>query len=354
LVGTPPTSLDWRNKDGQNWITPIKSQGTCGSCVAFGSVAAFEANIRIANSDPNLDINLSEQHLFSCGGGNCITGWFVSSALNYMRDNGVPPESCFPYQGIDGHCSDTCPNWQSQAYKITSWTWVVSDATSIELALVNGPVVATFDVYEDFGGCAINHPDCGYSGYGGGIYHHTGGWLLGGHAVSLIGYDNAQQYWIAKNSWGSGWGENGYFRIGFGEVGINNGVAAMVYPYQGPVTTTTTTTTTTATAYSTLTTTSTTATTTTTTATSMWLSYSTATSYSPTFTSRTTSTITSTVGGSTTTTTGFTTTTTTIYVAAAVAGFSLVGLGLTVPLLSMTGRHLSRSRRNPRAEGGRA
>ena len=184
------------------------------------------------------------------------------------------------------------------------------------------------------------------------------GW---GHAVLVVGYDDSDpnnRYWVILNSWGTTSSRpNGLFRM---KMDINYddslvGLGSMLlfqtlnvqFSQTGPVTTTTTTTTTTATLSSTLRTTSTTTTTTTTTATSVWLSYSTATYYFPTFTSKTTSTITSTVGGSSTTTTAYTTTTTTIYVAAAaVAGLGLAGLGLTVPLLFILSRPLSRARKS--------
>ena len=44
--------------------------------------------------------------------------------------------------------------------------------------------------------------------------------LRGGHAILLMGFDDNHEYWICKNSWGTGWGENGYFRIKYGESGI--------------------------------------------------------------------------------------------------------------------------------------
>ena len=47
------------------------------------------------------------------------------------------------------------------------------------------------------------------------------GEYVGGHCVCIIGYDDAQKCWIAKNSWGKGWGEQGFFRIGYGECGID-------------------------------------------------------------------------------------------------------------------------------------
>lgn len=77
---SPPDAIDWRDKDGFNWVTPVKHQAMCASCIAFSAVAALESLIRIENDQPDLDIDLSEQHLFNCGGGSCSYGWFHSSA----------------------------------------------------------------------------------------------------------------------------------------------------------------------------------------------------------------------------------------------------------------------------------
>jgi hypothetical protein len=90
---------------------------------------------------------------------------------------------------------------------------------------MNGPLVAGFTVYSDF------------FGYHGGVYH----WdrvspAVGGHAIVIVGYDSNEQYWIVKNSWGSYWGESGYFRIGFGEAGIENYVASIRVSTNAPPT----------------------------------------------------------------------------------------------------------------------
>jgi hypothetical protein len=104
-------------------------------------------------------------------------------------------------------------------YMISGWNWLwwagPYHPEYIEAALANGPMLAAFDVYQDF------------FSYKGGVYHHTWGDSVGGHAVAIVGYDSAERYWIVKNSWGANWGENGYFRIGFGECGIEDYVAVV-------------------------------------------------------------------------------------------------------------------------------
>jgi len=86
--------LDWRDHNGHNWVTPIRDQGGCGSCVVFGCMAAFEAAMSIYFNAPEPTYNLSEQHVFSCGGGSCEWGWNVAPCLNYIRELGAPDESC--------------------------------------------------------------------------------------------------------------------------------------------------------------------------------------------------------------------------------------------------------------------
>jgi len=214
-AGALPTHFDWRQQNGYNWMTPVKNQGGCGSCVAFGAVGALEGQLKIQANKPSWNIDLSEQHLFSCGGGKCSMGWYLSSALNYLQQYGTPDEACSPYKATDAACSGSCSDWQSRAYKIASWSWVSTSPEAIEAALQNGPLLARFDVYYDF------------FSYTGGVYHHTSGNLAGGHAIAIVGYDSVERYWIVKNSWGSGWGESGYFRIGFGEAGIEQAAASI-------------------------------------------------------------------------------------------------------------------------------
>lgn len=85
----------------------------------------------------------------------------------------------------------------------------------------NGPIVASFTVYDDF------------RTYKNGVYWHKTGGVAGGHAIRIIGYgiDNGVKYWNIANSWTPNWGESGYFRIrrGNNECGIEaEGIAGLV------------------------------------------------------------------------------------------------------------------------------
>ena len=99
------STKDWRSIDGQDWTTAIRDQGNCGSCVAFGTVGAIESRLEIVHNNPGLSPDLSEAHLFFCGGGQCDTGWWPSAAMNYARDTGIADEACYPYADYDQPCN---------------------------------------------------------------------------------------------------------------------------------------------------------------------------------------------------------------------------------------------------------
>ncbi|MEA5113541.1 MAG: C1 family peptidase [Geobacteraceae bacterium] len=205
-VETAPATLDWRAHNG-NFVTPVRDQGQCGSCWAFAAAAAMESRFLISNSRPGYDLNLSEQVLVSCGGAGTCNGGYIDYASNYIRDMGLPLETCYPYITANGICSSACGNWQAIGYRISAWRYISATVSALKSALnTYGPLVTTFDVYSDF-----------YA-YSSGIYTRTSTTYEGGHAVLLVGYDDSNQCFIVKNSWGTGWGESGYFRISYTEV----------------------------------------------------------------------------------------------------------------------------------------
>jgi C1A family cysteine protease len=201
-----PPVWDWRDVEGTDWTTPIRDQQGCGSCVAFGTVGVLEAMVKRYKDDPTLQPNLSEAHLFFCGCGDCCNkGWWPSYALNYAKDNGVPDEACFPYQDHDMPCGNSCDDWQSRAYKVVDWSEVLNVSSRKEWLATKGPMVGCMAVYRDF------------FNYTSGVYRHTSGDLAGYHAIAVVGYSEDEQCWICKNSWGTGWGDAGWFKIGYGE-----------------------------------------------------------------------------------------------------------------------------------------
>jgi C1A family cysteine protease len=208
-----PAAFDWRNKGGANYVTPIEDQGGCGSCVAFGVVAAVEALVRTTRNDPNYAIDLSEADLFFCygpshGAGACPGGgWWPDQAYDSFKD-GVVDAACFPYTAANQACN-LCSNANDRRTKITAWHKITAPADMKSWISSVGPITTCFSVYQDF------------SYYTSGIYHHVSGALRGGHCVCVVGYDDNLSCWICKNSWGGSFGEQGFFRIAYGDCGID-------------------------------------------------------------------------------------------------------------------------------------
>jgi len=224
-----PPSLDWRNKDGRNWVSPILNQGNCGSCVAFAAVGVLETQMNISSLLPNLNIRLSPSHLFSCGGGGCDSGWRTDAAARYLLRNGITDEACMPYvsgaTGKDAACNSACADVSKRTYKISNYTSPTSYQKNIEAvkkALQSGPVMTSLTVYADF------------MSYAGGVYKHTAGEYLGGHAISIVGYDDASQSFIIRNSWGEDWGENGFGHVAYSDTtGVGNSTWGFEVPAMG-------------------------------------------------------------------------------------------------------------------------
>ncbi len=209
-----PSSLDWRDNGG-NFVTPPKSESSCASCWAFAAVGMTESWYAIKNGITNPEIDLSEQTLVSCShDGDCTRGGNMGDALDFIRDTGVPSEDCFPYIGELDSCG-RCDDWESDVVKIPGWSWVDKTEANnelIKLALMKGPVTAWFHVHSDF------------SNYQGDVYQCEGEKQTD-HFVLLIGWDDSDGAWIAKNNWGTNWGENGFFRMSYDVCGIGQWVA---------------------------------------------------------------------------------------------------------------------------------
>lgn len=213
ITASWPVSHDLRNVGGKNYITSVKDQGYCGSCVAFGAVGAMEGTVRVARKAPGLRVDYSEAQLFYCyaraEGSRCDTGWWPDSALDAIRTKGLVNEACYPYVPGDQACSGLCKDSSTRLTKIASWRMLDSIHAMKAWLAKNGPLVTCFTVYDDF-----------YA-YSSGVYRHVSGDIVGGHCVCVVGYSDSGHYWICKNSWGNDWGEKGFFRIGYGECGID-------------------------------------------------------------------------------------------------------------------------------------
>lgn len=217
---------DWRDVDGQNWLTPVGNQGNCGSCVAFASIAVLEGQYTISSKLSWLKAQFSPQALFDCGQGSCKVGWLPEWATYQLRSAGTVDLSCAPYRlgvtGQNGQCLENyCENQSERTIKITSSstpsTRFGGSDKKVKEALKKGPLLTTMNVREDF------------LYYKGGVYKASTSKKVGGHAVALVGFDDEKKAWLIKNSWGEEWGESGYAWISYSDP---SGIANLTWKYE--------------------------------------------------------------------------------------------------------------------------
>ena len=208
---------DWRNAGGRNCVTPVKDQGGCGSCTSFAAIGTLESMVLI---ERNIETDLSEAELHFCGHGSC-TGWWPIDAVNYIKSHGVGHESCFPYQDHSMPCV-TCSLRDGEAITVSTDVSIFDVQQRKDYLWAIGPMIAVFEVFPDFWG------------YGSGVYTPTVPPYSDPplHCVEVIGYNPCQKAWICKNSWGPGWGDNGFFKIAYGQCHIDT-----TYPFIGISTT---------------------------------------------------------------------------------------------------------------------
>ena len=117
-------------------------------------------------------------------------------------------------------CVSSCPNTQypvpygkdkkfaNSSFKIKPYPKTIAQ----EELMVHGSISTQITVFSDF----IH--------YKSGVYKHLGGEEIGSHAIVVIGWgvEAGEKYWLCKNSWGPDWGMNGFMKIGYGEIGIEN------------------------------------------------------------------------------------------------------------------------------------
>jgi C1A family cysteine protease len=205
-----PAAVDWRSG---GYVTSIKNQGSCGSCVSFCSCSVIESAVRIKLQNPTFAIDLSEAFMQFCGGGSC-NGWGLTSGLSFAQSTGVTDEACMPYQAQNMDCAASrCSDWQSRLTKISSFTGYSTTAARKDAIANIGPVLAGMEVWSDF-----------FAYRGGAPYVKSSAATRlsppGYHCISVVGYDDSQQCWIIKNSWGTTWGESGFGRIGYGQADL--------------------------------------------------------------------------------------------------------------------------------------
>uniref|UniRef100_K3WI24 cathepsin X n=1 Tax=Globisporangium ultimum (strain ATCC 200006 / CBS 805.95 / DAOM BR144) TaxID=431595 RepID=K3WI24_GLOUD len=221
-----PKTWDWRNVDGTNYVTWDKNQHIpqyCGSCWAQGTTSALSDRISIMRNASWPEIALSPQVLINCNGGGTCQGGNPGFVYEYAHRHGIPDQTCQAYQAKNLKCDqfavcETC--WPSN----TSFTPGVCEPIESftkyyvsEYGSVSGANRMKAEIYKRGPiGCGV-HATEKFEAYSGGIYSENVWFPMINHEISVAGwgYDEETQteYWIGRNSWGTYWGENGWFRI---------------------------------------------------------------------------------------------------------------------------------------------
>ena len=213
-----PAAYDWRD---YGRVSPVKDQGSCGSCWAFSTVANLEG---LYYANKGVMKTFSEQMLVDCDTSDSgCNGGLMEYAFTWLKKNGgIMTDTDYPYKGVKSTCRSDKSKYVDMTitgYKKlgSSWsTWSAVDEDEVkEFLYETGPLAIALnaDPLQTYssGILDVTSTKCPTSGIN--------------HAVTLVGYgtENNVAYWIVKNSWGTSWGEKGYFRIrrGNGTCGIN-------------------------------------------------------------------------------------------------------------------------------------
>eukprot|EP00116_Pleurobrachia_bachei_P009207 sb/3469469/ len=186
-----PSSVNHRSRYGS-----AKHQGSCGSCWAYATVGVVEGYAHVRTGRTH---TLSEQEVLDCSGrsNSCSGGWH-NEALGYIKQrNHLASGSSYPYAGRKGSCryqsySNAMPFTINGVHKSRGDSGLMS-------ALGSGPL-----------GIALDFSNIRIRGYYNGIWSGSCRGRVT-HAITLVGYGS--NYWDIRNSWGTGWGDRGYFKL---------------------------------------------------------------------------------------------------------------------------------------------
>jgi len=204
-------SVDWRQRGA---VTHVKNQGMCGSCWSFSSTGNMEGQHFLKTGKL---VALSEEELVQCStnGNMGCNGGLMDNAFQWAITNGgMDTEQDYPYTSGGGN-TGTCitAKQKNDAAKFTSYHDLPNDEDQMAAWVsTHGPLSIAVDA------------SSGWQTYSGGIVTDCDGQQLD-HGVLIVGYgtQGTTNYWIVKNSWGTGWGENGYIRLqkGTNQCGLN-------------------------------------------------------------------------------------------------------------------------------------
>ncbi len=225
-----PARYDWRE---HGYDFPVRNQGLCEAGYAFAAIDAVQAAIWL-NDD--VKVNLSENNAKECnwhainhyvGEANTCEGGNFKMLSNLFTQDGLVLDACDPYVDYDSACNQTCP----YQYRITEWqefspSYSQLATNSIKQLIIDyGPLYSQMDPkisgFADYTGIMVLVDDSSFD-----ANKYT-------HGVLIIGWDDDLAHtggkgaWIVKNSYGTDWGNEGYFYLAYGSAGIGTSLATV-------------------------------------------------------------------------------------------------------------------------------
>jgi cathepsin X len=234
-----PESVDWRDVDGVNYLSWNKNQHIpvyCGSCWAQGTTSALADRFNILLGDQNpTPVALDAQVIVNCKAGGSCQGGNPGGVYEFAAKEGIPDSSCEQYvatnldkskcEAIDKckdctwppcpvgeTCQDKCWAVEYKHYYVSNY-YSLSGAAKMKAELAkNGPIACGIEVTDNF------------EKYESGIYSEFKLFPMINHEISVVGYGKdaatGEEYWIGRNSWGTYWGEKGFFKMATGRHGL--------------------------------------------------------------------------------------------------------------------------------------
>lgn len=251
----PPQEYRWDDVGGVNYLTGIRNQHIpqyCGSCWAQAASSSLSDRIKIARKAAWPDIVIAPQVLISCGPGDGCHGGEAGAANEWIHKNGITDETCSIYQAR-GHdnglpCNqlavcESCWPGRKQGEEVCTSPPKYHRYTVEEYGDIEGDTPEEqeknmmAEIYHRGPiSCGIAVTDDLYLNYTGGVYYDTTNNTEIDHDISVVGYGvdaaTGWKYWLIRNSWGTYWGENGFFRLrrGVNNIAIESGACSWATP----------------------------------------------------------------------------------------------------------------------------